>query len=347
MSKALKIKTTIIFILMASAVSIVALLYKISAGKEIMADNRHYKLFILFKELPLPIVSRYMAFAGEYQDHFLFQTDDPSKLLVIDRSFSHTKFFKTGFSIADTKGQAFVYKIHSHFLYLFVGNLSQVKRVNLNDRSVRIFKTPGVFTKVLVIDTARFSLLGFSQRAPHSMVLQHGVTGANGITSFEEQTLPLTPSSQKYLFGMDGFLHFSRADSNLILTPFYHTRTHIIKYRSGPIETLPSIVRDTVIQSIKGTLRHGRYTNASPKRTFQLYSGLVGDTVFIQSKVPAPEDSYSFFRNHLILDSYHLGDKRYIGSYAIPKKKNLKAKVVPYAGGIFIIYPASIQLIKP
>ncbi|HWV72970.1 MAG TPA: hypothetical protein VN040_14705 [Pseudosphingobacterium sp.] len=347
MLKRFKKKLTIIFVLIASAVCIISVLYKINTGKEIMADSRHYNSFILIKELSLPIVSKYMALAGKYQSQFFFQTDDPSKLLIVDHNFSGTSFFKTGFSIADTKGQAFIYKIHSHFLYLFVGNLSQVKRVNLIDRSIRTFKTPSVFTKVLLIDTAQFSLLGFAQKAPHGMVLQNGLIGNNQTVSFVEQALPSTLPSRNYLFVMDGFLHFNRIDSNIILTPFYQTRTHILKYRSSIKNVLPSIVQDTVSEPIKGAFNQGRYTNASPKRSFQLYSGLIGDTLFVQSKVPAKEDTYTFFKSHLILDSYCLQNRHYLGSYAIPKKKNLKAKVVPYAEGIFIIYPSNIQLIKP
>jgi len=347
MLKKFKKKLVIIFLLIVSAVCIIAVLYKINAGKEIMADTRHYNSFILFKELSLPIVSKYMALAGEYQNQFFFQTDDPSKLLIIDQNFLGTSFFKTGFSIADTKGQAFIYKIHSHFLYLFVGNLSQIKRVNLIDHSIRTFKTPSVFTKVLLIDTAQFSLLGFAQKAPHGMVLQNGLIGNNQTVSFVEQALPSTLPSRNYLFGMDGFLHFNEIDSNIILTPFYQTHIHILKYRGSLNNTLPSIVQDTVSEPITGTFKQGRYTNASPKRSFQLYSGLSGDTLFVQSKVPAKEDTYTFFKSHLILDSYSLHNKHYLGSYAIPKKKNLKAKVVPYAEGIFIIYPSNIQLIKP
>lgn len=345
--KKYQVKLIAIVLIIVSAICIMSILYKLNVREEIMASKRHYKVIYPYKELSLPVTSKYMAFTGENQNSYFFQTDDPAKLLVINHSLTHTNILKTGFSLTDTKGQAFIYKIHPPFLYLFIGNLSQVKRINLSNRSIQTFKTPSVFNKVLLIDTARFSLLGFSHKAPHNMVLQHGLIGRDKTASFEEQALPSTPSTQKYLFAMDGFLHFHGADSNIILTSFYQPRTHIIKYKSRFNETLPSIVHDTVTQTIKGTFKEGRYTNTSPKRTFQLYSGLIGDTLLIQSKVPAANDTYSFFRKHLILDRYHLGDKHYIGSYAIPKKKNLKAKVVPYAGGIFILYPTSIQRFKP
>ncbi|QNL51966.1 hypothetical protein H8S90_10515 [Olivibacter sp. SDN3] len=336
-SKLLLSVTLNIVLLIAAATFVVMALYfhsrKINPQEDFSRSyNAIKELSTLNIEADVPVKS----FTGFTVDSIYLQTENTMLMVRMTHQLSHQDISEVPMPITIENDQLFSSHFEHPYLYRFFGNHSLILRTNITNSISQYYRTPSVYIKQAILDSNHFHIMGFSRYSPHPLVLQVITDNTDSIFTKE---LPLSdPLPNAYLFGNEGMLHPYKNSGITLHVPFFQTHLSKLDPMSNSRHTFPSIVPTSYAQSIKGQFkRSGHYTSSSPKRAIQLLSYLANGVLYVQSNVPSSQDTYTLFKNHLIIDAYDVAKETYLTSYRIPKQTTGSIPFIVYNQTIYIL----------
>jgi hypothetical protein len=264
----------------------------------------------------------YDFMVGKHNNTFFFKNRNPFSLLVSDtnlRGAHNLEFNKLNIEKLEP---FFLTYLNYPELFILGGNAPCIIRYNLITKTIDSFKLSFNFTKGVPISKNSFVL-----RSPDSTRITQVFKKYNLISGNIEEEISLSERIPDGGFTTDGTLHFNPKDNRLYYVYFYQNKficfdsTLKLIYKANTIDTISTSQVKTRV-SFNSNKRS--ITLSAPPKVVNGQSTVSNNLLYINSYLRADNEPYTVFENNLVIDIYRLTDRKYKGSFYIPKYKREK-----------------------
>lgn len=275
--------------------------------------------------VPLPATIRDIINIAD--SSIYFETGNPSLIYKLSGDLKNLQQVHLPIKQNEAINSFFITTTDSPFVYVAAGNVPMMVKMQFGTGVVNYIRVPPkTFSACVQVSQNTFVFRMFKNFAGSWDQIFVKTDLANESTIEEEC---ISPKNGDAGISTDGQLLYDKFSSELVYVHFYNNTIVGIDTNLNPLYTMHTIDtgRGYVVNVTKysnGTL--AEYTNGNPVHGRNILSNVNNGLLYILSGIKADNESSKPFKNNAVIDVYALNEKKYNGSFYIPKYDGIRPR---------------------
>lgn len=275
------------------------------------------------------------SLAGVTNGNYYLSTDDPAKVLKIDKNFSHIfpLSFEAPFDHTLPPNKYFDMYVDTPYILYAVGNIPAVYRQTFTD-SMKLYRKPKKFGRCAYDWQGSMFIRIFDETIHNVRILKYDIS--KGITTAQY----LFP--EKFTDGgltTEGLLKYDRQSKKLVFTYYYCNKVIVLDNNLNVVTTFNTIDTFSAFQTSAIKVSNG-YTYNKPKHALLRFFAASEGKIYVCSLIQSDNQNKKEFSSQSTIDVYENSSGKYLSTFYIPSYKNQRLYRFYIENSVlFAIYP--------